>query len=113
VFDEQLGYYVKYPTEKERSDIAARFVTDERSWRRYLSPVRGARRRRRLEQAYRECGLHERAFAPPPIPWRLRAAAAADRSLARVGRQLRKVPGASGLLDARLRRLRARAERRG
>jgi hypothetical protein len=110
VFDDRLGYSVKYPTEKERSDIAARFVSDEASWRRYLAPVRGARRRRRLEQAYRERGLHERAFAPPPIPWRLRVAAAADRSLARLGRHLRKVPGASGVLDARLRRLQAKAE---
>jgi hypothetical protein len=114
VFDEELGYYVKYPTERERSEIAGRFVTDEDSWRLYLAPVRGARQRGRLEAAYHDRGLYERAFTRPPVlnPFLQRTASRVDHGLARIGRELRKVPGMPTLLDARLERLRARAERR-
>jgi hypothetical protein len=114
VFDEELGCYVKYPAEKERSEITARFIRDQDSWRRYLSPVRGALRRRQMRRAYRERGLYERAFARPPVLKHSleRTANSLDQAAARLGRQLRRLPGMPAILDARVRRMRARAERR-
>src|SRR3954471_5464712 len=67
---EDGGYYVKYPTELERSRIAQRFVSDRDSWIRYLAPIRGAGRRRALRVAYRERGLYERPFAAREAPLR-------------------------------------------
>jgi hypothetical protein len=114
VYDETLGYYVKYPDEKQRSEIAARFISDEDSWRRYLARIRGLPRRRALLEAYRERGLFERRFAEEPdlmpLPRRVREEL---RLLpARVGRQLRRLPGLTPVLDARVERLQRRAERR-
>jgi hypothetical protein len=63
-FDEELGYFVKYPQEKERSEITRRFSRDQASWRAYLSPVRGAFRRRRLRKANWNAGL----FDEHPFP---------------------------------------------
>ena len=122
VLDTERGYYVKYPTELERSRIAQRFVSDADSWRRYLSPVRGVRSRWALRRAYRRDGLHERAFPR----WGAQRRAAAGRygavrtrtqvlahALAvRTGRRLRTLPLLPTLLDARLRRIRRRAEAR-
>jgi hypothetical protein len=115
VFDERLGYYVKYPSEKERCEISARFITDPASWRRYLAPIRGLRRRRALLEAYRDRGLLERRFAEEPdlLPLTRRARTELRRLPARLGRRLRRVPRLAPLLDARAERLRLRAERRG
>jgi hypothetical protein len=127
-FDEELGCYVKYPTETERSEIALDLLGDPPAWERYLSPLRGAGLRRRLRAAYRERGLYERAFRrrDPAVralrraaraleaagsPFR-RAAASLRALEPRVGRQLRRAPGMPALLDARLRRIRRRAEAR-
>jgi hypothetical protein len=118
-FDEQLGLYVKYPTERERSQISQGFITDQDSWGRYLAPIRGAAARRRLKRAYRERGLYERPFARREMPvrayrwirWTL-----SDRlpegPAPPIGRLLRKLPWMSALLDARLRRIRRRSVRR-
>src|SRR3954451_6337229 len=117
VFDEERGYYVKYPTELERSRIAQRFVSDQESWGRYLAPIRGARLRRELRAAYRERDLYERPF--PPSQAHVRAArrlghfASNQRKrmqhlLVRIARPLRRIPAIASLLDARVRRLRRR-----
>jgi hypothetical protein len=141
VFDEQLGFNVKYPPERERSEITSRFISGRDSWRRYLAPVRGAPARLRLRRAYRDRGLHERPFPLPEAPlrayrllrWRLsrlrdrwrrspfrerlsrlRPSTMPERrrrAEVRVGRRLRRLPGASPLLDARLRRIERRATR--
>jgi hypothetical protein len=121
VLDEERGYYVKYPTELERSQIAQRFVRDQDSWRRYLSPIRGARLRRELKAAYRERDLFERPFPLRELHLRavrrLRGFVSAERLRAHrisvdTGRRLRQVPGLTPLLDARIRWIRRRAERR-
>ena len=120
-FDKELGGYIKYPTELERSRIAQRFVPDRESWARYLAPLRGARLRRELRAAYRERGLYERAFpvreGPMRTARRLRHLARGrrqrlDRLMAAMGGRLRRIPRAELLLDARIRRIRRRAERR-
>jgi hypothetical protein len=121
VFDEDRGFYIKYPTELERARIAQRFVHDQESWARYLAPMRGARMRRELRGAYRERDLYERPF--PLSEVHVRTARRLDRfassqrqrlqhMLVGVGRPLRRVPGVAPLLDARIRRMRRRAERR-
>lgn len=51
VFDEDEGCHVKYPSELQRSRIAARFLPDQRAWARYLSPLRGRRLRRQIDRA--------------------------------------------------------------
>jgi len=129
-FDEGLGYFVKYPEELRRSRITQDFIRGRESWKKLLSPIRGARMRRRLTKAFREQGFderpaevreYERAFRRPrgihvrAYRW---AQAAVPRVAERrkatipfIGRQLRKVPGVSALLDARLRRIRRRALR--
>lgn len=121
IFDEERGFYVKYPTELERSRIAQRFVRDQESWKRYLSPIRGARLRRELRAAYSERDLYERPFARIPLSVRARRGLGRFASGARqrvahflvgVGRPLRRVPGMTPLLDARVRRMRRRAARR-
>ena len=104
VYDEALGLYVKYPAERERSEISRSFVCDQESWGRYLAPVGGALSRWRLIRAYRERGLYERPFPLREAPLR------AGRRL-RIGRMLRGVPGMPRLLDARLRRIHRRALR--
>jgi len=118
---EDGGHYVKYPTELERSRIAQRFVADRETWARYLAPVRGARLRRDLIRAYRARGLYERPFpareAPLRAARRLRHAVRirrrqADRVAAATGRRLRRHGWTEPLLDARVRRIERRAERR-
>jgi hypothetical protein len=104
VYDEALRLYVKYPAERERSEISRSFVCDQESWGRYLAPVGGARSRWRLMRAYRERGLYERPFPLREVHLRV------GRRL-RIGRLLRKVPGMARLLDARLRRIHRRALR--
>jgi hypothetical protein len=128
-FDRELGYCIKYPPERERSEIARRFVSDDDSWRRYLAPVRGARQRRRLRNEYRAGGLYARTFRrrdPLLRVLRLLArgagraaasvrrgtrhiAAVVDRAAARLGLYLRRAPGMSDFLDARVRRIEQRA----
>jgi hypothetical protein len=121
VFDDELGFYVKYPNERERSRVARRFIHNEEGWERFLSPIRGARMRRALRAAYLERGLHERPFVlrdiHPGVADRLRVVARRQeernhRVAAGMGRQLRRIPGLSHLLDARLRHIRRRAGRR-
>jgi hypothetical protein len=121
VFDEEHGCYIKYPTELERSRIAQELIRDQDSWARYLAPIRGARLRRELRAAYRERGLYERPFPLSEIHLRTgrrigHFARTQRRRMQRVilglGRQLRRLPGTTPLLDARVRRLRRRAERR-
>jgi hypothetical protein len=129
VFDKDLGYYVKYPTEKERSEIARRLLRAKKPWEHYLSPVRGSLQRHRLKAAYRERGLYERAFTRREslrrtarksweagreglTRWRDRAAATVENLAASLGAQLRKLPVMSSILDARVRRMRRRAGRR-
>src|SRR5262249_50988526 len=114
VLDERRGFYVKYPNELERSEEARRFISDQESWSRYLSPLRGALQRRELRRSYRE-----REEYPPPFTVRgamarrvRRMNGELRRVPAGVGRQLRKLPGMAPLLDARVRRMRQRAERR-
>jgi hypothetical protein len=120
-FDEELGGYIKYRTELERSRIAQRYIHDEESWRRYLSAIRGARLRRELKAAYRERDLYERPF---PLREAHRRAGRSlrhlrrvqhdrvQRAMAGVGAVLRRVPGVAPVLDARVRRMRRRAEHR-
>jgi hypothetical protein len=119
--DEERGFYVKYPAERERSRIARGFVHDQRSWERYLSPIRGARRRSKLRAAYRKRGLFERPFPLRELPKRTARRLGGPVSSARprlhrigigVGSLLRRIPGLAPLLDARIRRIRRRAERR-
>lgn len=125
VFDEELGYYVKYPTERRRSEIARELLYEDGTWQRYQSPLRGLPARRRLRRAYREQDLYERNLrrrdplmrAANRLRKRLRtgrkrAAARLDLLAAGLGRQLRKIPGVSPVLDARLRRVDRRARRR-
>jgi hypothetical protein len=121
VLDDDGGYYVKYPTELERSQIARRYLSDQRSWGRYLAPVRGARMRRELSAAYRERDTHERPFSLNRARVRsLRRARrfARDnrervpRAMVALGRPVRRLPGMAALLDARIRRMHRRAGRR-
>lgn len=51
-FDEQKGYYIKYPRELQRSNIAAEHIRVARDWSCYLRGLNGARRRYRLRRAY-------------------------------------------------------------
>lgn len=120
-FDQERAFYVKYPTELERSRIAQRFVSDQQSWGRYLAPFRGLGRRRELRAAYRERDLHERPFPLSQVHLRarrrLRRFALTQRGrLHRLavgaGGRLRRVPGIALLLDARIRRIRRRATER-
>jgi hypothetical protein len=120
-FDEERGFYVKYPTELKRSRIARRFVPDQDSWGRYLASVRGAGRRRELGAAYREGDLHERPFPLSQVHIRagrrLRRFARGQRErvhqlTVRAGARFRLVPGIAPLLDARIRRIRRRAAQR-
>jgi hypothetical protein len=120
-YDEDLGGYIKYPTELERSRIAQRFVSDQESWERLLAPIRGATLRRELRAAYRERGLLERPFPLRDAHRRMARSltsratgvgAAPHRLSVGVGARIRRVPGMAPLLDARLRRIRRRAERR-
>jgi hypothetical protein len=121
VFDEELGAYIKYPTELERSRIAQRFVSGQESWARYLAPLRGARLRWQLRAAYRERGLYERPFPPSAVHLRIgrrlrhsgqKQRQRLHRGAVRIGRGLRRIPFVPVLLDARIRRIRRRAERR-
>jgi hypothetical protein len=121
VLDEEKGYYVKYPTELERSHIAQRFVSGQESWARYLAPLRGARLRRQLRAAYRERGLYERPFPPSAVHLgvgrrlrhsRRKQRQRVHRAAVPLGRRLRRIPFMPALLDARIRRIRRRAERR-
>jgi hypothetical protein len=121
LLDEERGYYVKYPTELERSRIAQRFISDRESWRRYLAPVRGARLRRQLRAAYRERGLYERPYPSSAVHLRVgrrlrhsrrKQRQRLHRAAIRIGRGLRRIPFMPALLDARIRRIRRRAERR-
>jgi hypothetical protein len=121
VLDEEHGYYVKYPTELERSRIAQRFLSGQESWAGYLAPLRGARSRRQLRAAYRERGLWERPFPPRELHIRMarrlrhsreRQRRRLHRIANRIGRGLRRLPFMPALLDARIRRIRRRAERR-
>ena len=121
VFDEELGAYIKYPTELERSRIAQRFVSGQESWARYLAPLRGARLRRQLRVAYRERGLYERPFPPSAVHLRVgrrlrhsrqKQRQRLHRAIVRLGPGLRRIPFMPALLDARIRRIRRRAERR-
>ncbi|MGZ5321383.1 MAG: hypothetical protein ACXWFN_07985 [Solirubrobacterales bacterium] len=119
VFDENEGYYVKYPTERQASEIAQRYVGDQDSWQRYLSPLRGVARRRSLRNAYREHGLYQRAFsrryAATRALQRARLTAESKRYDAEValGRGLRRVPGFSVGLDRRAGRRRVPAAKMG
>ena len=119
--DEERGFYIKYPTELERSRIAQRFVHDQESWGRYLARIRGARMRRELRAAYRERDLHERPFPRGQAHARaarrlrhfvLRRREGLHRVSVAVGGRLRRIPGLAALLDARIRRIRRREERR-
>ena len=119
--DEERGYYVKYPTELERSRIAQRFISDQRSWADYLAPVRGARMRRELRAAYRERELFERPFTFRQVYDRVARDVddfplTVEKLLHRLsvwaGARLRRIPGLAPLLDARLRRIRRRAATR-
>jgi hypothetical protein len=53
-FDHARGFFVKYPSEERRSQLACRSLTDQRAWERYLHPLWGAplRTRHRLELAW-------------------------------------------------------------
>ena len=110
VFDERLGLYVKYPTERERSEISRGFVRDQESWQRHLAPLRGVPARLRLRRAYRERGLYERPF--PLREAHHRAYRRARWFVQRTGHHLRRIPGMAPLLDARVRRIERRALRR-
>ena len=70
VLDDERGFYVKYPSERERSEITRGFIRGRDSWRRYLAPARGAAARLRLRRAYRERGLYERPFPLREAPLR-------------------------------------------
>ena len=120
-FDQERGFYIKYPTELDRSRIAQRFVFDQGSWRRYLAPVRGWRRRRGLRAAYREQDLFERPFPFSQVHIRARRRLRRfsigqrerlHRLAIRAGGRLRRFPGIASLLDARIRRIRRRAAER-
>jgi hypothetical protein len=133
VYDGRLGFNVKYPTERERSEIARRFIRDQDSWRKHLGPIRGAAARRKLRSAYRERGLYERPFQVRERARRELAEARESvrearqrgrerahrarvgaselrmRAEVRIGRGLRRLPGVSPLLDARIRRIQRRS----
>ena len=66
-YAEDLGCFVKYPTERARSGIASQFIRDGSSWDTYLAPVRGLPKRRRMRRALEESGLRERATFPPDL----------------------------------------------
>lgn len=107
VFDEEYGYYVKYPTELERSRIAQRFVCDQKSWGRHLAPIRGAPLRRELRAAYRERDLYERPF--PLREAHVRAARRVHHFAARLRHRIHRTLAG---IDRPLRRIRRRADNR-
>lgn len=120
VLDEKRGFYVKYPSELESSTITQRFISDQESWGAYLAPFRGAPARWRLRAAYREHDLYERPFTLrllrdqvtrelEDLPLKLEKFR--HRLMVRAGSWLRRIPGLSPLLDARLRWIRRRASR--
>jgi hypothetical protein len=125
VFDEARDLYIKYPSEFERSSLAMRYVNDQDSWRRYLAPIRGVRARRRLRAAYRGTSEPDEYRRRPFQLARahVRAGRTAghlagkqkellQRLVLELGKELRRIPGMTRLLDARIRRMRRRAERR-
>jgi hypothetical protein len=120
LFDDHLGGYIKYPSELELSRIAQRYVSDQESWGRYLAPVRGIRMRRELRAAYLRCDRYGQPFLKPlrrRAAGRLRQVAFEIRGRApslivALGRPLRRIPGMTSLLDARIRRINRRAGRR-
>lgn len=57
VYDEGLGVWVKYPSERRRSQIAQHVVNDQQSWDRYLHPLRGVPARVLLRLRYEWAGL--------------------------------------------------------
>ena len=77
-FHQEHGYYVKYPSEFDRSEISRPFVPDQAAWGRYLAPVRGARMRWQLQRACREADreagremdLYQRPFPLRKAPLR-------------------------------------------
>ncbi len=127
-FHEEHGYYVKYPSEFDRSEISRPFVPDQAAWGRYLAPVRGARMRWQLQRACREADreagremdLYQRPFPLRKAPlrgarllrWGLVRGAERIRTelLPAIGTVLRRVSGMPALLDARIRRMWRRAE---
>jgi hypothetical protein len=118
-FDDELGAFVKYPLERQRSQIARRFIPDGDAWDRYLAPVRGSVVRWRLRRAYRRRELYDRPFPVSAAPRRgyrwtklglLDVVDRGRRAQVPVGRALRRLPGASALLDARIRRIEGRVE---
>jgi hypothetical protein len=118
VLDPDRGFYVKYPSERERSELTRHFIGDQRSWRKYLAPIRGAPARRRLRRSYRRRGLYERPFllrdahrrAYRRTRWAvLHLAELRKRAEVPIGRGLRRVPGMQPVLDARLRRRKQRS----
>jgi hypothetical protein len=94
VLDEELGYYVKYQSERERSRVAEHFIRDQESWKRYLAPIRGARFRRQVRLDYpkpgefdrdafpRFRGIHQRAYRWARWAAQPRRIAARDRARA-------------------------------
>jgi predicted SAM-dependent methyltransferase len=122
-FDDERGYFVKYPSERERSEATQRFIRDQEAWAQYLSPIRGLPMRRRLRKAYPKRGRWEQRAFPRVRGLHLRAyrwfrwsvqrhRGVLEAIVLRVGRQLRRIPGVRRLLDARVRRMQWRAERR-
>ena len=127
-FNEELGYYIKYPSEFDRSEIGRPLVPDQAAWGRYLAPVRGARMRWQLQRACheadreagREMDLYQRPFPLRKAPlrgarllrWSLLRGAGRIRTelVPAIGSLLRRLPGMPALLDARIRRMRRRAQ---
>jgi hypothetical protein len=114
VLDPDRGFYVKYPSERERSELTQRVIAGRRSWNKLLAPFRGAPARWRLRRSYRKRGLYELPFplrdahrrAYRRTRWTvLHLAELRRRAEVPIGRGLRRVPGVSSLLDARLRRI--------
>ena len=80
-FDDELGFFVKYPSEQQRAYASAPFVKDQQSWERFLSPVRGLTSRLRVRWECRDLWINEQlSLARPRLgrPWR--------RLLVRLGR---------------------------
>lgn len=72
-FDDELGVFVKYPSERRRAMASAPLLQDQESWGRFRSPVRGLASRLWVKWKCRDLWVNEQLSLVRPRagrPWR-------------------------------------------
>jgi hypothetical protein len=62
-FDESLGFYVKYPDERRRSEVALGYISEGEDWTKFLSPLRGLPQRLGHRAELKRSGLLQRPMS--------------------------------------------------